>query len=62
MEIILSFILIPIALLILVMITSKGECYYCGHRLKGDVCRLNKKKYCGECLKTVELDKFIGGK
>lgn len=51
MELILMLFWLPIVILAGVIITSKGECYYCGKRFERNdiVFRVKKKKCCGDC-------------
>lgn len=49
MEVILLILLFPFMLIGGVIAVSKGECYYCGERLKGAVVTRKGKKWCCKC-------------
>lgn len=55
MELILMLLGLPIIILVWLIITSKGECYYCGHKFeRGDIVFKKKDKAkvvkcCGDC-------------
>lgn len=52
MDILLVILLLPIALLIGIIMLSKGECYYCGHKFTDSdiVMQMGGKKCCNECI------------
>lgn len=51
MELILVLLGLPIIILVGLIITSKGECYYCGHKFENSdiVFKVKGKKCCSDC-------------
>ncbi len=49
MEILLVILAFPLGVLIGMILTSDGECYYCGKRFDNPPPRINGKKMCDNC-------------